>query len=291
MSARGTVFELTTPENVPLELEIAPLSDRVTALLVDLLLLFGALALLGVVAELLFAGRLRSSGGVAGAFIILVFFLVRNFYFAAAEIGWHGRTVGKKVLKLRVIARDGGPLTAEQVFARNLTRDLETFLPLSVLIAPDVLVPGSPFWVRAATFLWALVLTLLPTFNRQRARLGDLVAGTVVVRQPRTELLEDLAERSGAAQGGARYTFSREQLELYGIRELQVLEGVLRREPSEVKWKLLEQIAEKVQKKISWRPPLPATECESFLRDFYAAQRAHLERRLLFGERRERKVR
>ncbi len=57
-------------------------------------------------------------------------------------------------------------LTTEQIFARNLTRDLEIFLPLTLLPAPRDLVPGAPGWVQLATAVWILAVGLLPFFNR-----------------------------------------------------------------------------------------------------------------------------
>ena len=53
-------------------------------------------------------------------------------------------TIGKRTAGIRVIARDGGPLGAGAVFARNLTRDLEFFLPLTALVQPRLIVQDAP---------------------------------------------------------------------------------------------------------------------------------------------------
>src|SRR5262249_21910345 len=157
-----------------------------------------------------------------------------NFYFVAWEVGRSGVTPGKRRLRLRVISRDGGPLTAEAVFARNLTRDLEVLLPLVALLAPQSLVPGPPVLGSVLAVAWLLALAPLPLFSRDRLRFGDLVAGTIVVRAPASLLLHDLADgaRPAAApeESGGEIAFTREQLDVYGIRELQVLEDLLRRD-------------------------------------------------------------
>lgn len=276
-----------TPEHVAVRFQVADLGSRLTALLLDLLVQVIALALLSFSFALVpFVSR-----DVLPAFWIVAFFLLRNFYFTLAEIRMRGRTPGKKRLGLRVVARDGGPLTADMIFARNLTRELETFLPLTLLLAPQDLAPGYPWWVQLATLAWVAALTALPLLNRKRARLGDLLAGTVVVHEPATELLEDLAEEGGEVTERTGLTFTDEQLAIYGIEELQVLERVLRRPPSDRRDELLADIAGRVRRKIGWEetgPPVPPV---PFLRAFYAAQRSHLETRMLLGQRRERKVR
>lgn len=278
---------IQTPEHVAVHFAIADLGSRGVAVLLDVGL--QVLAVFGLVwgaATLFFWG-----GDVSLALVLIAFFLVRNFYFTFFELRWHGRTPGKRALGLRVVARDGGPLSADLVFARNLTRELETFLPLSALLAPEELLAGAPPWANLATFLWILGLTLLPLFNRQRARLGDLLAGTVVVHEPKAKLLEDLVEVTRRMEADTDYTFTVEELDIYGIRELQVLEDLLRRPHYTDDYRiLLTQVSRKILRKIGRDPEQPL-DSNRFLRSFYAAQRARLEGKMLLGQRRERKVR
>lgn len=285
-AARAAVRRLVldTPEHVPVDFVLADLGNRLVALIVDLLIVGVGLVALVFLGLVFFPDDVNDDA--LTALFLLAAFLWRNFYFTAGEIYGRGRTLGKRWLRTRVVARDGGPLSAEQVFARNLTRDLEIFLPLTVVLAPEELVPGSPWWVRLASMVWVLALALLPVFNRHRARLGDLLAGTIVVVEPAGELLPDLTATSPA---DAAPTFTREQLDIYGIRELQVLEQVLRRPSSVEKNALLRTICEKVRAKIGWEPPV--ADAESFLQAFYTAQRGRLEHKMLLGKRQERKVR
>jgi hypothetical protein len=117
-------------------------------------------------------------------------------------------------------------------------------------------------------------------------RAGDLVAGTLVVRAPHLVLLDDL----GVAQRTTNLAFTNAQLDVDGAYELQTLEGVLRLGSTPENEAAFQVVAERIQKRIGWSSGKDeAVTPYEFLRNFYAAQRARLEQRLLFGERRERK--
>ena len=280
--------EVVTPEGVPVRFAVARAGDRVGAFLIDTALILGACVLLVLATiPLLFVLR-----GVTMAVALLIFFILRNFYFTWFECRWQGTTPGKRALGLRVIDAHGGMLTPEAVFARNLMREVELFLPAVALLAPQALLPGVPRWLRLPALLWLLVFAFLPFFNPDRLRVGDLVGGTMVVRAPRTVLRRDLSVADGprrAAPAAGAPSFTVEQLDLYGIKELHLLESLLRE--SRPRTDALEAVAERIQRKIAWMPPpgSPRLDAEAFLRAFYTAQRARLEHRLLLGERRETK--
>ncbi|HEX3126261.1 MAG TPA: RDD family protein [Thermoanaerobaculia bacterium] len=280
------IHPIRTPEGISVPFEVAPIGDRARALLIDLFLIF-----LGIIGLWFVASPL---GWLGQALALLAGFLLQNFYFIFCEINLGGRTIGKRTAKIRVISRDGGPLTAEAVLARNLTRDLELFLPLAGLLAPEALIPQAPNWAALLACLWIFVFAFMPLFNRDRLRCGDLVAGTLVVRSPEPVLLPDLAQapafRPARQASTPGIAFTREQLDIYGVHELQVLEDLLRRwDEGSLDPRIFEEVAEKIKKKIAWPQQDWRVPSEAFLRAFYAAQRGRLEQRLLFGERRERK--
>ena len=174
------------------------------------------------------------------------------------------------------------------MFARNLTRDLEVFLPLTLVFHPQALVPSAPGWAGFLAGLWLFVFLFLPLFNRDRLRVGDLVGGTRVVVAPKATLLEDVGvEASGGPSGEPgrqRHTFTAEQLEHYGNFELQVLEDLLRRE-HDVDIETLQAVCDKIKRRIRWPRAQWKVDTPRFLRDFYTAQRARLEHGMLFGRR------
>jgi uncharacterized RDD family membrane protein YckC len=278
----AAVREITTPEGVVLRFEVATAFERYAACVFDLLLIGLGTALLAL--PVILAGGLE--GGWSAALFILAAFLLRHGYFIWFEVRRQGATPGKRRIGIRVIDRCGGSLAAEAVFARNLTREVEIFVPLALLADPRVLLPEAPLGAALLGSAWLLLLAALPLFNRDRLRAGDLIAGTMVVRAPTSVLLDDL---SAAPPGRprARHSFTPAMLGVYGIYELQVLEEVLRTPAPDREG--LEVIARKIRDRIGWKDDGRPPPARPFLEDFYAAQRAHLEGRLLLGDRKERK--
>lgn len=272
---------IETPDGATIEFDLPASSERMVAFFIDLAIAHGIWLLV------ILGSALSGSNSVFAAGLVMAF-LIRNFYFTAMELAFSGRTVGKMLLGLRVVCRDGGPLTSQAVLARNLTRDLEWFLPILILLNPAAIIPAGPMWGRMIGVLWFLVFMLLPLFNRQRLRVGDLIGGTLVIKHGRRKLHDDLTSGHLAVnQKVPQHRFSADHLGHYGVLELQTLETVLRQDTGSAHQDVLRRICEKVTHKIGWEFPVP--DPESFLRDFYRAQRAQLEQRMLFGHRKESK--
>ncbi len=278
-AANKLARSVVTPEGVAVVVQLAGLGARGAALMLDLLFLFAALIAVALLTY--FAG-----GNLGFALGTLLAFALRAFYFTGFELAWNGRTPGKRIACLRVVNRRGGPLAPASVIGRNLMREVELFLPLSIALAGEQIVGGG--WTYIATAIWVAVLALLPAFNRDRLRAGDMVAGTWVVVEPKPVLLPDLAasRRTGPADGADEYRFSETQLMVYGVKELQVLEEVLRA-PSETAVDLRRDVAERIARKIGHvRAADQGFDPTRFLEAFYAAQRRRLETELSFGRRR-----
>jgi uncharacterized RDD family membrane protein YckC len=224
-------------------------------------------------------------------FVLIALFLIQNFYFAFFELRWQGWTPGKRVVGIRVIDARGGPLEPSAILARNLMRELELWMPLRFLAFGRQLMPDAPLWAWVVAVAWTVVFLLLPLFNRDRLRAGDLVGGTWVVVQPKPQLLPDLAapdewqSRRGAAPPPPAYVFTDQQLAVYGEFELQVLEQALRGEPGAERHASLVAITNKIRVKLRYEANVRESDVELFLNTYYTAVRAHLERRRLFGKR------
>jgi len=280
--------DVTTPEGVVLRFELASRSDRAAGLIIDLTIIVGVIIGLGLLISVL--AYVLELSGWQEAFILLAFFTLRNFYFTYFELRWHGTTPGKRALRTRVIDRYGGRLRPESVFARNLMREVELFLPLSLVVGINAVGAGS--WAILFALVWASLFTLMPLFNKDVMRAGDIVGGTWVIKAPKNQLLPDMAQAmvvgATASDGAApAYVFTRKQLEVYGIYELQTLETVLRQQGASGDQTRAE-VCNRIRRKIDWQGE-DAVDPQRFLEAFYAALRAHLENRMLFGERRESK--
>lgn len=271
-----------TPEGVDLRLNIGDAGQRAAAFMLDAAIIAGVLIGFTILAVLLGIGGAKAGGGrgieVMAIIWLLGFFVLRNFYFTAFELSAAAATPGKRAMGLRVASRDGGRLRAESVFVRNAMRELEVFMPLSVLFA-DPGGGGVESWMYLLGFIWAAIFVFFPLFNKDRLRIGDLVGGTWVVRTPKRKLSRDMAD-DGASRVAA-YNFTTAQVDAYGTKELHVLETVLRQQNRET----LQAVAERIAKKIGWTPR-PEDNDRDFLSAYYAALRGRLEQRLLMGKRR-----
>jgi uncharacterized RDD family membrane protein YckC len=271
-----------TPEGVDLRLELASAGSRAGAFMIDLIIMVVTLVAMTLLLLYLASGLGKGgpSEGVAeflGVLWLVGFFILRNGWFSLFEMGSRGATPGKRLMGLRVVARDGARLTGAAVIARNAMREIEVFLPLSFLGAQAAEGLADTFLTIFA-LLWSGIFLFFPLFNRDRLRVGDLVAGTWVVRNEKAGLSADLV---GSAYQ-ARRTFPPAALQLYGVYELQTLEDVLRNENPDA--------VVTVARTIRSKADLPDDGDDyGFLSDYYAALCAHLEAGLMVGRRRESK--
>ncbi len=264
-----------TPEGVDLNLELATAGARAGAFMLDAILIMLILVVFTIIVAVLGI----SGGGEIFAIIWLIgYFLLRNFWFVLFEMGGRGATPGKRLMKLRVVARDGARLTGAAVVARNAMREIEIFLPLSFLAARAA-EGAADTALTVASLVWSGIFLFFPLFNRDRLRVGDLVAGTWVVQAKKADLSFDLGQ-SQPSRG--RRVFSDAALGLYGVYELQTLEEVLRGGQTTA-------IAS-VARVIRERSGMPDDGDDyGFLQDYYAALCARLEAGMLVGRRRENK--
>ncbi|UAB78133.1 RDD family protein [Erythrobacter sp. SCSIO 43205] len=287
---------LVTPEGIEIPIMLASKGSRLGAIILDFLFFF--VVIYAVVYFLIFVGGGvfdavgDSMEGATGAFeflyilFILFLFFMRYGYFMAMELGPRSATWGKRIVGIRVAARDGGRLTPEAVIARNLLRDIELFMPLVFLIfAPS----GEQGNYGIAGAIWFAIFMFFPFFNKDNLRAGDIIAGTWVVEAPRTKLAETLSTSGAAASAGsstltgAKYEFGEAELSVYGEHELQVLERLLREDKDDA----LGPVHETICRKIGWDPG--AGDERAFLEAFYAQLRAKLEGDMRFGKRKANK--
>lgn len=289
---------LITPEGLALPITLASRAGRAGALVLDVMIIVTGLIAFHLaiywIADGVFSGTRFdpdriSQGAMEFLGIVLVLFVFSTWYgyFLVQELGPRGATLGKRVVGIRIAARGGARLTPEAVIARNLLRDIEIFYPLiTLLVLTAVAQRGEPVgmlgWVVTG---WFALFALFPLFNRDALRAGDIVAGTWVVERPRARLAAALSVQGAAAARGAsdvtgvRYDFGEAELSVYGEKELQTLERMLRDSPEEA----LTAVHAAICRKIGWEPG--AGDERAFLEAFYAQLRAKLETDMRFGKR------
>jgi uncharacterized membrane protein SpoIIM required for sporulation len=185
--------EIETPENVVLDYEIAGIGSRVLAAFLDLLILFGWYLGAGILLQVI--GLTQLFGSWLQAVYILIAVLAYWGYFTLFEALRFGQTPGKRHVGIRVVRDTGHPINLGAAAARGLLRAIDLFPPL------------------------LLVDALLIAFHPRARRLGDLVAGTIVVRDRPVEtampdLPADLVEDTGAPElDDAEFRVLREYVE------------------------------------------------------------------------------
>lgn len=156
-------IKFSTPESVELEFTLAGIGSRALGLLVDYLILGLSLALLITIwiiisAQLIDIGLDIFGSGFALWMIAIAFlslFCIYTGYFVFFESLWQGQTPGKRIAKIRVIRDDGRPVGLQQASLRALLRPVDEFL-----------------------FIGAFLVML----SKSEKRLGDLLAGTIVIQ-------------------------------------------------------------------------------------------------------------
>lgn len=164
---------IDTPEQTALEYPIAGLGSRFIAILADTAIQLVLAFFVIIVASIVGIG-LAVFGGLGPqwivAIVVVLLFLLNSGYFALFEIFWNGQTPGKRYVQVRVIKDDGRPIGAYEAIVRNALR-LVDILP--------------------AMYGVGLVSIFL---SGQSKRLGDFVAGTVVVHEKTLEGVRPYAE-------------------------------------------------------------------------------------------------
>jgi uncharacterized RDD family membrane protein YckC len=282
-ATRGTITDFLPPEGVPIRLDLAPIGSRFGAQLADMALT----QVVPVALVLVLAFGFGAGGEALGAIWALTSFMSRTPYYILAEIVWNGRTIGKRMSGIRVISADGRSLTPRAAVLRNLMKEGEVFGPVTWLIAS----PGMGGLASFMALVWVGVVLAVPLFDRRNRRLGDMIAGTLVIMQPKAALPPDLAA-APSARRRARTVFLPHQLDHYGAFELQTLEKLLQApgagDPAARarRAKSLAAVSGTVRGKIAFEDRVAPDGHEAFLRAFYLAQRLHLEKKQLMGDKR-----
>jgi uncharacterized RDD family membrane protein YckC len=215
MNSPDDYLSIDTPENVAFGYDVAGIGSRFLAALVDTIVILLLQGIVNFVLILLAGEFLRAALPSESSYFIwisaifgLVAFAFFWGYYIFFEMSWNGQSPGKRWVGLRVIRTDGTPITLTESIIRNLIR-LVDFLP----------------------FYYGLgVVTMF--INSQSRRLGDLAAGTLVVRDRPDISLESLAAETASPVFGQRNISAATAnlpLERLTPHDLQMVEEFLRR--------------------------------------------------------------
>lgn len=266
-------LSIDTPELVAIEMPLAGIGSRFIAVLVDTILWSAGLFVIGLLL-FVFQPAIDAFSKLSEQWIIaVVIFLLFLFnwgYFTLFEAFWNGQTPGKRITKIRVIQQSGRPIGLFESMARNFIRYVDQF--------PSFYAVG--------------VITMFVT--RQHQRLGDLAAGTLVVRDrvPESPLWNDMGSRTFTAASFAPVRLAMAEPHLLvtlpagavgklASVDLEVLEGFFSRRldmPLEVRNSLAERIASAIRAKSGLDQPAGIS-TETFLEAVARDLRDHVRLR------------
>ncbi|MDF2630064.1 MAG: hypothetical protein K0R39_3895 [Symbiobacteriaceae bacterium] len=235
-------FRVDTPESVDLALEPAGLGTRFLAILVDALIQWGATVLLLLIVFPMTAvgtalnpfGNRAALDGVLLTILLLGIGFLFFLYKLVLEAFWNGQTVGKRVVGIRVIKANGLPVDFLQVVIRNLLRVID-YLPLQYLVG-----------------------TVSIVASRRGQRLGDIVAGTVVVRDQRPTV--PLAPVQLFHQPHYDLNLLREHVLRLADEDLEPARRFWTRRmqlENESRWRVAARIVDSLATRMGWQETLP----------------------------------
>jgi uncharacterized RDD family membrane protein YckC len=230
---------IDTPEQVALEMPLAGLGSRFLALFCDTLIQ-GIVYFVVVMAMAFIVPRSLDWDTASKwviAVVIIFFFLLYWGYFAIFETWWKGQTPGKRIVGIRVIKDTGRAITPFEAAARNLVRAVDQ-------------IPG-----------FYAVGVVCAFFDKRNRRLGDFVAGTVVVHDRR----ESESQPFYNMKSEAAPSFETGEL---SIRELEVIEAFLARRldmTRELRDATSRKLANRIAEKINVAPAARPSNDEDFL--------------------------
>lgn len=235
---------IETPERVPLAFSLASIGNRFLAVAIDHFIQYLSIVLIAWFFLAISGTGVSESAGAADqlirempkwtvAIMIIALFLVFAGYFILFEWLWDGQTPGKRLMKLRVIREDGRPITLWEAMARNLLRVFDA--------APGFFLP-----------VYSVGLIVIFLSGRDQ-RVGDIFAGTVVVRERWDEAPTFAQTFSSPIRDVAftrvqpRAAFNAD-IRMISEREVEVIEAFLRR-----RWDL----TDRQRLWMAWRIALP----------------------------------
>ena len=248
-------IQIETPEQIDVSLELAGLGSRFVARLLDWLVEIGTLVVIGILGlvllSLLGVAMGRNLGSIfVTTFLVglaLIFFLGYDVYF---EVRQNGQTPGKKRAGIRVIREGGAPVDFRSSCIRNLLSAAD-FLP-------------------AFHFLGGLLVLL----SARNQRLGDMAAGTIVIRERVLDAPGDLSKQVDPL-ASEEFAFTAEQLRACFPDGRHILRSFFQRYPemdADARGQLARRLAEEFVRKTSYPLPAPlgdGVQAETFLACLY----------------------
>lgn len=207
-------YSINTSQNVTIDFEIAGIGERLIALIIDYLILAAIVIFFFFVASFF---KLDQSGNLVFYVIVSMFLSLYHFIL---EFAFKGQSFGKKIQNIKVVAKNGQDAGFFQYLLRNVLRVVDLFYFIGVVVV---------------------------FFTKKNQRLGDLAAGTIVIRFDKQAGFESIA--LSEIQKEYQPVYDRINVLRLNEQDIELIKEVIDRQGTEMNWSLVKISAEKVQKK------------------------------------------
>jgi uncharacterized RDD family membrane protein YckC len=227
---------IETPEQTSLDFAVAGIGSRFLALAIDVLIQIAIGIVVGIGGMFAIGAAITvapKAGPWAGAILILFYFVLYFGYYAIFEIVWNGQTPGKRRTGIRVIKDSGRPLTPAESIGRNLMRIVD--------------------WLPA----FYAVGIVCAFFTRGNKRLGDLVVGSIVVRETSFGDLKRVVQMASVEEPPVAFAGGPLGAHQLSAEESALIESFLNRR-SQLDYTVRLLMAEEILAKIKPKLTLPA---------------------------------
>ncbi len=227
------VISIATPFNIDIEFEVAEFHKRLLAYLID----FAIIVIYFFAIRQVVWNGVGISEGTLGLRILLILFPML-FYSVLTELLMSGQTLGKKILSIKVVSLDGGEPTLGQTLLRWFLRFYEWgFIVFSIFWS-------NPFIGVGFLFMGGITSIIIMVVNAKSQRLGDIVAGTVVVNTRSSLTVHDTIFMQ---VNEPDYKVSFPEVMKLSDRDINTIKNVIRQAQKTNNFEMCNRVAFKVQ--------------------------------------------
>ncbi|MGN6401279.1 MAG: RDD family protein [Flavisolibacter sp.] len=256
------MIKVTTNFNIDLEFEAAPFYKRLLAWLLDTIVL-----IIYIIVAARILGSFARSGGEEMTWALFMVLLIPYLtYHLICEILMNGQSIGKRIMRLRVVNENGGQPSIGQYVIRWLIRTSDYMVVVILLYAPEATRAGD------FSFLWKigipmglLFTDLILVNSRKQQRLGDLLAHTLLISTTKEQTIADTVFLEVADS----YKPSFPQVMQLSDRDINSLKGILDTARKRHDYNLAEMASEKIKSHLKIDTTLsPYDFLETLLKDY-----------------------
>ena len=275
------ILKVHTAQNVDIDYELGNAGERLVAAVIDLVVV-----ILYVWGAIYLISKVMQTADILEGLNLLVFFIIMLpplLYLPVSEYFWHGRTVGKKIMKLKVVRENGTAPSLGDYILRWLLRTIDVKLGFLLIF----FVPRVPSSEDQAVFLgFVIFFSIVPlpvvgllamAKTKHSQRIGDLVAGTVVIKNKPRYSLDDTILQSTEEEYEPVY----KNVLILSDRDINIIKNALRKAEKTRNYEYIVKLADKASEILqveSQQKPLQFL--KTLMRDYdYLAKKqdAHLK--------------